>query len=103
MYNESIFTAIIGLVIIILGAINRTGNISTLHAYHRNRVSEEDRIPFGKMVGLGTIIVGFGIIAMAALSALAIALSTPPLHYRRLRRTHRRISCWNSNCICSND
>ena len=77
MYNESIFTAIIGLVIIILGAINRTGNISTLHAYHRNRVSEEDRIPFGKMVGTGTIIIGSGIIAMAALSALAIALSTP--------------------------
>ena len=77
MYYESIFTAIIGLVIIVLGAINRTGNISTLHAYHRNRVSEEDRIPFGKMVGTGTIIIGAGMIAMAALSAVATALQNP--------------------------
>ena len=77
MYYESIFTAIIGLVIIVLGAINRTGNISTLHAYHRNRVSEEDRIPFGKMVGTGTIIIGSGMIAMAALSAVATALQNP--------------------------
>ena len=77
MYYESIFTAIIGLVIIILGISNRKGNISTLHAYHRNRVSEEDRIPFGKMVGTGTIIIGAGMIAMAALSAVATALQNP--------------------------
>ena len=48
------------------------GKISSLHSYHRHRVSEEDRIPFGKQVGLGTIIVGIGIIVFSVLSAMAL-------------------------------
>ena len=68
---ESIITAIIGVVCIILGAINRTGNISSLHFYHRNRVKEQDRLPFGKLVGLGTIIIGIALILMGALNFVA--------------------------------
>ena len=48
------------------------GNISSLHSYHRNRVSEEDRIPFGKQVGLGTIIVGIGISVFGVLSSVTL-------------------------------
>ena len=48
------------------------GNISSLHSYHRHRVSEEDRIPFGKQVGLGTIIVGIGIIVFSVLSSVTL-------------------------------
>lgn len=48
------------------------GNISSLHSYHRNRVSEEDRLPFGKKVGLGTIIVGVAIILFSDLSAVPL-------------------------------
>lgn len=47
-----IVTFIIGVVCIILGISNMRGNISSLHSYHRHRVSEEDRIPFGKKGGL---------------------------------------------------
>lgn len=65
---ESIVTFIVGAVCIILGISNTRGNISSLHSYHRNRVSEEDRIPFGKRVGLGTIIIGVGIIVFGGLS-----------------------------------
>ncbi|MBR6509250.1 MAG: hypothetical protein IKT38_01425 [Clostridia bacterium] len=68
---ESILTAVIGLICIILGVFNRKGNISTLHSYHRKRVSEEDRLPFGKMVGLGTIIVGIALILMGGFSFAA--------------------------------
>ena len=68
---ESIITAIIGVVCIILGAINSTGNISSLHFYHRNRVKEQDRLPFGKLVGLGTIIIGIALILMGALNFVA--------------------------------
>ena len=48
--------------IAILGVINMTGNISSLHWYHRQRVAEEDRLPFGKAVGLGTLICGLSCI-----------------------------------------
>ena len=64
-------TLIIGAVCIILGFVNRTGNISSLHSYHRHRVSEEDRLAFGKEVGLGTIIIGISITLFGAMSAVA--------------------------------
>ncbi len=67
-----IVTFIIGVVCIILGISNMRGNISSLHSYHRHRVSEEDRIPFGKKVGLGTIIIGIAIIVFSALSAISL-------------------------------
>ena len=68
---EHIFSVIIGIVCIILGITNRKGNISSLHSYHRKRVSEEDRLPFGKLVGLGTIICGIGLLMMGGMSYLA--------------------------------
>ena len=49
---------ILGIIIIIIGIMNMKGNISTLHSYHRKRVKEEDRLPFARLVGLGTIIIG---------------------------------------------
>lgn len=48
------------------------GNLSSLHSYHRHRVSEEDRIAFGKQVGLGTMLVGVGIIIFSVMSAVTI-------------------------------
>ena len=67
---SSIVTFIVGIVCIALGISNMRGNISSLHSYHRHRVSEEDRIPFGKKVGLGTIIVGLGVVVFSILSAI---------------------------------
>ena len=72
---ENIVTAIIGAICIAIGISNRMGNISTLHSYHRNRVSAEDVLPFGKMVGLGTIIVGGALIVMSGASLLADVLN----------------------------
>ena len=68
----NIVTFLVGVICIVLGISNRKGNISSLHSYHRNRVSEEDRIPFGKQVGLGTIIIGIGIIVYSVLSTVAL-------------------------------
>ena len=67
-----IVSAIIGVICIILGISNTQGNISSLHYYHRHRVSEEERIPFGKQVGLGTIIIGVGIIIFSVLSTVTL-------------------------------
>lgn len=61
---------LVGVVCLVLGFVNRSGNISTLHEYHRSRVSEEDRIPFGRKVGLGTVIIGAGIMAFSVLGTV---------------------------------
>ncbi len=63
---------LVGVLCIVLGISNMRGNISSLHSYHRHRVSEEDRIPFGKQVGLGTVIIGIGIIIFSFLSAVTL-------------------------------
>ena len=68
----NIVTLLVDIVCIVLGISNIRGNISSLHSYHRYRVSEEDRIPFGKQVGLGTIIVGIGIIVFSILSSITL-------------------------------
>ena len=67
-----IATALVVIVCIVLGVSNCKGNISSLHSYHRHRVSEEDRIPFGKQVGLGTMIIGIGIIIFSVLSTVTL-------------------------------
>ena len=45
-----------------------------LHSYHRKRVAEEDRAPFGKTVGSGMIIIGISLILMGALSFMETGL-----------------------------
>ena len=57
----------LGILISVLGVINMTGNISSLHWYHRQRVTEENRKPFGKLVGLGTLIIGLSMIVFGIL------------------------------------
>ena len=65
---------IVGIICIVIGIKNMKGDISSLHSYHKNRVKEEDVLPFGRLVGMGTIIVGAAVILFSALSALAVAL-----------------------------
>lgn len=57
----------LGILISVIGVINMTGNISSLHWYHRQRVTEENRKPFGKLVGLGTLIIGLAMIVFGVL------------------------------------
>lgn len=67
-----VISFLVGVVCIILGISNMCGNISSLHSYHRHRVSEEDRIPFGKKVGLGTIVCGCAIMMFSVLSVISL-------------------------------
>ena len=57
----------VGLLISVIGLINMSGNISSIHEYHRHRVTEEDRKPFGKLVGIGTLITGVAVIIFGVL------------------------------------
>lgn len=55
---------ILGLFLIVIGLSNMKGNISSLHSYHRKRVKEEDVVPFGRLVGIGTILCGISVIVI---------------------------------------
>lgn len=74
---EWLFMILIGLVCIVIGITNRKGNLSSIHSYHYKRVTQEDRIPFGKLVGLGTIIVGVGIVLMGVCVYFSQRLGQP--------------------------
>lgn len=69
---EAVLSIIIGIVFIFIGISNMKGNISTLHSYHRKRVKEEDKLPLGKRVGIGIIIVGITIIISGIMLILMI-------------------------------
>ena len=62
-----ITTVGVGILIIVIGMNNMKGNISSIHEYHRRNVTEENAKPFGKLVGLGTCIVGIAIIIFGVL------------------------------------
>ncbi|MBR5451413.1 MAG: hypothetical protein IKV36_00270 [Clostridia bacterium] len=65
--QSAIPTIALGILLIVLGYFNTKGNITAIHSYHRKRVTEEDRIPFGKRVGIGNIIIGIAIIIYGAI------------------------------------
>lgn len=69
--NEYIVPFILGIFVIIMGVSNMKGNLSTLHWYHRKRVTEENRKPFGRLIGLGTVIIGAALIAYCILSFIS--------------------------------
>ena len=74
-------TAVLGAIISVLGIINMTGNISSLHWYHRQRVTEENRKPFGKLVGAGTLIIGISLIFFGILYFIYENTQLAPLLY----------------------
>ena len=55
-----------GLVIIILGAFNLKGNIASIHWYNRRKVTRENQLPYCRLVGLGSVIIGAGMLLSAA-------------------------------------
>ena len=71
---ESIVSVIVGVVFIAIGIANRKGNISMLHSYHTKRIKEEDKLPFGKIVGLGMMIIGGALGAFGGLTFLSTLL-----------------------------
>ncbi len=59
---EDMILLIIGIMISIIGIVNMTGNISTIHSYNRRKVKEEDIPKYGKAVGLGTLSIGVSLV-----------------------------------------
>ncbi len=60
---DNIALLILGIFISVIGIMNMTGNISTIHSYNRRKVKEEDVPKYGRAVGTGTLIIGVSLIA----------------------------------------
>lgn len=67
-----ITTLLVGALICYFGIRNMMGDISSLHSYHRSRVSAEDVKPFGRMVGIGTLLCGVSVIIFSALQGVSL-------------------------------
>lgn len=65
---DNFLLLILGLFISVIGIVNISGNISTIHSYNRRKVKEEDIPKYGKAAGAGTLIIGisFAIAFIAA-------------------------------------
>lgn len=57
-----------GLVLIFLGISNTKGDIRSIHSCNRIRITEETRKKYGRLMGIGTIIIGSGLIFAGILS-----------------------------------
>ena len=77
--EKLIVPVILGIALIIMGIVNMTGNVSTLHRYHRKRVAPEDVKPFGRLVGIGTVLIGVCIALMGVFDHVAQTTDNPSL------------------------
>lgn len=68
--RDNLMLIAFGVVFIVLGSFNMKGNIATIHWYNRRKVTEEDQLPYCRLVGLGTIIVGASMIVSAVLQTI---------------------------------
>ena len=68
---------LVGIACIVFGILNTKGNISSLHSYHRDNVREEDKLPFGRLVGTGLLIIGSALIVFGALLLITELTSNP--------------------------
>ena len=69
--GDRIMPAMLGVFVMLLGISNMKGHIGSIHWYHRKRVSEEDRPAFGRLVGLGTLIIGAALVLFSLLNLAA--------------------------------
>ena len=71
---EQLVFIILGVVCVFMGLSHRKGNLSMLHSYHTKRVAEADRLPFGRLVGLGMILVGVALFLKGGFDWLSLSL-----------------------------
>ncbi len=64
--NDLLIMEALGVFLLVIGILNTKGNIASIHRYHRHRVSEEDVLPFGRLMGAGTICAAIGIMIFGA-------------------------------------
>ena len=68
--RESLVQLGLGIICVLLGIFNMSGNIGTIHWYNRRKVTKENQKAYCIFVGLGTLIVGVAIIFGMVIQAL---------------------------------
>lgn len=63
----AVVSILVGIACLVIGILNMKGNISMLHSYHINHITEENKAPFGKKMGIGMLIIAGSIIAYGGL------------------------------------
>lgn len=58
---ENFVILFIGVIVIVLGVVIAFGHIEIIHSYNRARITEETRKPYGKVVGIGSVVLGVGV------------------------------------------
>ena len=61
---------VLGILLIPLGIMNIKGNISSIHWYNRTRITEETRPKYGKLMGIGTVVISTGLIISAIINII---------------------------------
>ena len=69
--RDSIEQLVIGTLLAVLGIFNLKGNIASIHWYNRRKVTKENQRPYCLCMGLGTLIIGIGIIASGIIQVFA--------------------------------
>ncbi len=64
--RENFSLIFFGLVFVILGSFNLKGNISSIHWYNRRKVTKENQMAYCRLVGLGTVMCGVGMLLASA-------------------------------------
>ena len=60
---------LVGVLVLILGYLTGwKGKVNLIHSYQRKNVTPEDKQPFARKVGIGTIILGLGLTLMPVLN-----------------------------------
>lgn len=59
-----------GVVCIVIGILNTQGYIGTLKRRYRKRVAQEDVLPYGRRIGIATVIMGGALVLYGVFSAI---------------------------------
>lgn len=68
--REYVSMMMIGIFISSLGIFNLKGNIASIHWYNRRKVTKENQIPYARLMGIGSLIIGISMIIAAIIQAL---------------------------------
>ncbi len=60
----------LGLCFIMLGIYNIKGNISSIHWYNRTKVTTDDSFKYARFIGIGTVVIGSGMIVTEVLKLI---------------------------------
>ena len=76
MIIYGIIVLTVGITILILSILFFLGHINLLHEYHRTNVKEEDKLIFGRKIGISLLIMSIGMLSSGAIALINSVLDT---------------------------